>query len=254
MLSGQDDASIPYDLTAVRPERALDVEAGAEYRSPRLAVRANAYAMEFRNEIALSGELSEIGLPLRRNVARSHRRGLELEMTWQPWTPLRLTTAASLSRNRIAEWTQFYDVYDAEGSYLESVSRVHRDVSPLLTPTLVLNQGVEWTPSPALGLGIRGRYVSKAYLDNTNQDALTTPSFFSLEASASLGLSRWIEAGDPRIRVQVNNLLDNRRIWPSGYSYLSFTRDASGAETLAGIPYYYPQATRSVFVTLEIKL
>jgi len=35
------------------------------------------YAMEFRDEIALTGELSEIGLPLRRNVEQSSRRGIE---------------------------------------------------------------------------------------------------------------------------------------------------------------------------------
>ncbi len=42
------------------------------------------YAMEFQDEIALSGELSEIGLPVRRNVPRSYRRGLELELDWGP--------------------------------------------------------------------------------------------------------------------------------------------------------------------------
>ena len=43
-----------------------------------LALQANVYAMEFSNEIALTGELSEIGLPLRRNVDDSYRRGVEL--------------------------------------------------------------------------------------------------------------------------------------------------------------------------------
>ncbi len=58
--------------------------------------------MEFTNEIALTGELSEIGLPLRRNVDDSYRRGLEFDLRWsfvRDWT---LLHSANLSRNRIA--------------------------------------------------------------------------------------------------------------------------------------------------------
>ena len=72
--------------------------------------------MEFRDEIALSGELSEIGLPVRRNVPRSYRRGLELELDWAPDPKWRVLGSANLSRNRIDEWTQFYDVYDPSGA------------------------------------------------------------------------------------------------------------------------------------------
>ena len=53
--------------------------------------------------------------------------------------------------------------------------------------------------------------------------------------------------------MRVNNLLDNRRIFPSGYSYLYVTRDA-GQDTVSGIPYYYAAATRSVSVTLDLGL
>jgi iron complex outermembrane receptor protein len=101
MFSGQDNPTIVYDLEAVRPESVVDFEAGLDYRRPGLTLLADVYAMEFRNEIALTGELSEIGLPLRRNVDRSHRRGLELDATWQAVPKLRLTAAANVSFNRI---------------------------------------------------------------------------------------------------------------------------------------------------------
>jgi iron complex outermembrane receptor protein len=254
MLSGEDDASSFHDLRAVTPERVADFEIGAAYQRPGLSVDANAYAMEFRNEIALTGELSEIGLPLRRNVASSHRRGVEWELTWKPHPAWRVTSVGNLSANRIREWTQFYDVYDEAGSTLGRESRRHRDVNPLLTPALNSSLGVDWTPSTSVGLGLQARYVAKAHLDNTNDDAFTTPAFLNLDASASLALKRWIKLGEPRLRLQLNNLLDNRRIWPSGYSYLFLTRDEQGRDTPGGIPYYYPQATRGVFVSLDFKL
>jgi iron complex outermembrane receptor protein len=253
MLNGEDDASLPYDLAAVSPERLVDVEVGLELNRGGLFARANLYAMEFREEIALSGELSEIGLPVRRNTGRSHRRGVELELKWSPSPSWRLWGAASLSRNRIAEWTQHYDVYDADWTWLEGVARVHRDVPPLLTPEILLNGSVDWTPSRDLGLGLAGRWVDAAQLDNTGNPDFRTPSFFDLDAQLTLGLSRLMERGEPRLRVQVTNLLDEDRLWPSGYAWVYFVRGTAGSDVLSGTPYYYPLATRSVYVSLDVR-
>jgi iron complex outermembrane receptor protein len=253
MLNGEDDATLPYDLRAVEPERVANAEAGVEVRRGGFVARANAYAMEFDNEIALSGELSEIGLPVRRNAGRSHRRGVELDVAWSISPEWRLRAAAALSRNRIEEWTQYYDVYDAGGAWLESVPVVHRDVEPLLTPSALLDASVEWNPSADLGLLVGGRWVDAAQLDNTGNAAFRTPSFVSLDAQASVSLGRWVKRGEPRIRVQATNLLDDRRLWPSGYSYLYFVRDPDGRDALEGVPYYYPLATRSVYVTLDVR-
>jgi iron complex outermembrane receptor protein len=253
MLNGEDDASLPYDLRAVEPERVVDAEAGVEVRRGRFTGRANVYAMEFSNEIALTGELSEIGLPVRRNTGASHRRGVELDLAFRPSERWRIGANASLSRNRIEAWTQHYDVYDEAGAWIDSVARVHQDVPPLLTPAAILNGSLEWKPSRDLGLFVTGRWVAAAQLDNTGNPDFRTPSWFSLDAQASVSLSRLVKRGEPRIRVQGTNLLDDRRLWPSGYSYLYFVRDGAGAETPAGTRYYYPLATRSVYVTLDVR-
>ena len=243
LFQGEDDASFAHDLRAVKPERLIDVEAGWDCRTRAGVLKANVYAMHFRNEIAATGELSDIGLALRRNVDRSYRRGIELEAAWQATPSLRLRGNANLSRNRISKWTQFYDVYDAAGNIAGSEPIAHRDVNPLLTPSILLNQSAEWTPRRALTLGATARYAGKSYLDNTNDERFTTPSFFTLDANAAFEISR-----NARLRVQVNNLLNNDRVWPSGYSYLFITPQ----KTVDGIPYYYPQATRNATVMVEV--
>jgi iron complex outermembrane receptor protein len=253
LFSGQDNPTVPYDLQAVEPERVVDIEAGVALSRGDLELRANLFAMEFRNEIALTGELSEIGLPLRRNVERSQRRGIELDLRWKPAADWRITASAGLNRSRIGEWRQFYDVYDPAGDYLESVGRLHHDVRPLLTPAFVGNLGLEWQPTPALGFSLQGRRVSESYLDNANTAGATTPGISSVDAAATLSLSRWVHRGEPRLRLHVVNLFDERRIWPSGYSYLFFTREPDGGDLPGAIPYYYPQATRSVFVTADVR-
>jgi iron complex outermembrane receptor protein len=252
MLNGEDNASIPYDLQAVEPERVVDFEAGAELRRGPFTARADVYAMEFENEIALTGELSEIGLPVRRNAGRSHRRGVELDLAWVPSPRWRFAATAAVSRNRIDSWTQFYDVYDADGAWIDTTSVEHSDVEPLLTPAVLVNGTVEWKPTKATGLLVAGRFVDAAQLDNTGNPGFRTPSFFTLDLQASLSLEQWVKRGAPRIRVQATNLLDERRAWPAGYSYLYFVRDG-GSSTLSGTSYYYPLATRSVYVTLDVR-
>ena len=141
MLQGQDNPSVAYDLSAVKPEEVVNVEAGLEWSRPGLTLRANGYSMAFRNEIAQTGELSEVGLPLRRNVDRSARRGVEVDLTWQPVKSLQVRHSATYSYNRIRSWTQSYDVYDETGAWAGATSVTHDDVVPLLTPAVVVQPG-----------------------------------------------------------------------------------------------------------------
>lgn len=230
LFLGEDNPTVAHDLHAVRPERVTDFEGGWSWRGRRLDVEANVYAMEFRNEIAATGELSDIGLALRRNVDRSFRRGIELDASWRATPQLRLRTSANLSRNRIAEWTQFVD-----GRAL-----VFKDVEPLLTPAVIVNQSVDYTPGGRFTIGGVGRWIGRSYLDNTN--GLEAPSFFVADGNASYRITDWA-----RVSLQVNNAFDNDRIRPSGYSYLYFDGDE-----LAGDAYYYPQATRNAVVLLDL--
>jgi iron complex outermembrane receptor protein len=245
LFQGEDNASFAHDLRAVKPEHLFDLEAGYELRAGALALTATAYAMEFHDEIASTGEYSDIGLLLRRNVDRSYRRGLELDATWQASDRLRLRTVANASRNRIRSWTQFLDVYDAAGSIVGSQPFTSRNVNPVLTPSLIAGETIDFAATPRLTLGGTGRYVAKSYLDNTNNDRFVAPSFFTVDANAS-----WSVTGAVRLSVQVNNLLNEKRIYPSGYDYLYVA--PGGA--IEGTSYYFPQATRNAVVMLDVKL
>src|SRR5256885_8104957 len=59
--------------SAVHPERLIDFEAGWDLHAVHGYVSSNIYVMNFRNEIAATGQLSDIGLPLRRKDRKSTR-------------------------------------------------------------------------------------------------------------------------------------------------------------------------------------
>ena len=242
LFLGEDNPTAPHDLHAVRPERLLDIEAGWNQHAGKLDLAANVYAMEYHNEIASTGEINELGLLLRRNVDRSSRRGVELDAGWQATKAVRLNTTASLSRNRIGSWTQFFDVYDASGSWVDSRPVTFRDVEPLLTPSVIVNQSVDYTPSARFSAGATGRWVGRSYLDNTNDSNFTTPSFFTVDAKTSYSVTPWA-----RVTLQVNNALNAKKVYASGYSYRYFSDDVR-----TGTSYYFPQATRNAVVLLDL--
>ena len=216
MFLGEDNPSVPHDLQAVDPERVFDVEIGLERLTGALNLAANVYFMEFHDEIAATGELSEIGLPLRRNVDRSSRRGIELDAAWQASSELRLRTIANLSRNRIRRWLEF------------------ENVEPLLTPSAIVTQIVDYMPSSRLNIGAIARFVGRSYLDNTNEHA--APSFTTLDGNVSFAVTKNV-----RLSLQVNNLFDNDRIYANGY-------------VIDGVSYYFPQATRNFMLMADFDL
>ncbi len=239
---GQSDAALRPGRG--RPERVVNVETGLDLTRPGLSASANVYLMEFRDEIAATGELSEIGLPLRRNVDRSFRRGLEVDLPWQARPPSRCATAPRSPSTASRRWTQFYDVYDAEGTWLDCTSLEHRDVPPLLSPG-VLGDAVDWSTGPAswpraaASGALRRSHAPRQHRRRRVHDAGLLPA-----RRVSVARSRPVlplrRRASPRLRLQVDNLLDDRRALPSGYSYRFLTRDADGTDARDGTPLLLP--------------
>jgi outer membrane receptor protein involved in Fe transport len=81
-------------------------------------------------------------------------------------------------------------------------------------------------------LRLDGRYVGRAYLDNTERRAFTTPPYLALDAQATL------RAGRSSLLIQLNNLTD-RRIY-------------TGGQTDGVRPYFFIQASRHLVVTARL--
>ena len=204
-------------LSRVLPERVYDTEVGLRWRTASLSANLNVFDMRFRNEITPVGALSYIGLPLRKNVRASSRRGVEADFTWQPIPVIATSVNATLSRNRIADYTD-----DATGA-------TYHDVEPLLTPKVLVNHTVDWQMTHRLSLSLGGRYVGRSFLANTGDARFVTPSAYLFDA----GLA-W-QRGRHELAVRVMNV-GSARFYASGY-------------TDGTTSYYFVTAPRAVFVT-----
>lgn len=227
MFGGADDLDAAQyaaigDFRNVRPEQVTNLEAGVTYTGVRGRLDANVFAMEFRNEIAPSGAHTPLGSPLRRNVAQSFRRGVELDGQWRVTPRLTMGGNAAWLHARIASFT------DETGAQPITV----RDVPPLLSPAWLTAQRVEWTVTPWLDLGVEGRYQGASYLRNDGNRATTLPDFYVADATARVRL--------PRVELTVRGAnLGNSQRFASGYA-------------VEGVPHFFVLPPRSVFVTARV--
>jgi len=229
MLAGFDNldtSNVAFvgDFSRVHPETVHDVESGITMTTDALKLSANLFSMDFRNEIEPIGALSYQGLPLRKNVSSSYRRGLELDLRYRLTTALALSANATLMRARIADYTD-----DASGESFHGVE-------PLLTPKAMTMQRLDWTPSRALSFSAEGRYTGKSQLDNTGNPDLVLPASYILDV-----MGAWrIAGGRHTLELRANNLGNSKR-YGSGYG--------SG-----NTPYYYVLPPRNLFVTYKLAL
>lgn len=211
-------------FSRVKPEQARDLEAGLHYRAPGLAIDGDVYAMRFHNEILPIGALSYQGLPLRKNVPSSYRRGVELDASYTGLPRLSLSANASLERARIGEYT------DETGDS----ARTYRNVPPLLTPAFLSMQRAELRATRWLRASVEGRYSSESYLTNTGDRKFMLPASYTVDGTVTF------DVGRQALVVQVNNLT-NQRSYTSGYP------DYDGTQSD-----YYVLPPRNVFVTLRL--
>ncbi len=63
----------------IKPEQLNDFELGWRHKKGNFSFNANGYLMMYNEQLVLSGQLNDVGAPIRNNSGESYRLGLELE-------------------------------------------------------------------------------------------------------------------------------------------------------------------------------
>ena len=234
MFAGADDvdsvtARSVLPLTRVHPESVRDVETGVTWQGGRVQAQANLFLMQFRDEIAPIGEINQIGYILRKNVARSVRRGMEGDLTWRAMPRVTVLATASLTDARIQNYRD-----DATGE-------VFHDVTALLTPKFTSGHGIRSDLASWLSLDVDGRYSSRMMLTNTNDARFVVPASWYADASFTVRRARH------SVLVQLRNVFD-QRVYTGGYPGPAM----DGPDRSAMEPYYYPLAPRNLTVNARL--
>ena len=147
-----------------RAEKLTDYELGYTFGSNRIHAGVNLYYMHYKDQLALTGELNEIGEPLADNIPDSYRAGIELMASVELPLGFNWEANATLSRNRIKDFTEV--LYD-DDTY-EKWEIKHGETRIAFSPDIIANNILSYS-NKGLSLSMHTQYVGKQYMSNAQQ-------------------------------------------------------------------------------------
>jgi iron complex outermembrane recepter protein len=226
-----------------KPEKLNDFELGFEKRNSSYSLAATLYYMHYEDQLVLTGKVNDVGAYTRTNVPNSFRMGVELQGGVRLTQWLQASANLTLSRNRINNFTEFYDDYDNGGQ--KSIDHGSTDIA--FSPAVTGAGTVSIIPGKNFELSLLGKYVSRQYLDNTSNKARSLDPFYTQDARMIYTLQNLL-VKEASLILQVNNIF-NIKYEPNGYTY-SYQY---GGE-LVTENFYYPMSGTNFMVGLNIKL
>lgn len=184
--------------------------------------------MQFENEIAPIGEFIPQGfVQVNENQAPSQRYGAEIDFAYQFMPKFRFSGNLTYMQSSISSYEDL-----ANGILYENVT-------PILSPEWISQVLLTYEPFKKLSFDLRGRYLSEAYMELTNNRDFMVPESFVMDLRARFQFYK-----EHSISVQLNNLFDTQY-----FTYGAPTTSTSGAFE----PGYFVQPPRHVYVTLQLK-
>jgi iron complex outermembrane receptor protein len=180
-----------------KPERLLDVEAGVGIRTSRGRLSADAYWMEFADELVKSGQVDIFGQPVTGNAERTRHIGLEIEGAYNLAEFLTVTGNLSLSRDRLVHY-----------SVIGNGSRVTLDGNPIAGfPDALGNLRLSYHNN-ALTASVLAKYVGSFYTDNFKNEDNKNDAYTVFNGEVLYRLPKVFDT-QVQVRAEVRNILNN---------------------------------------------
>jgi iron complex outermembrane receptor protein len=226
-------------LNIPSPENLIDAELEYEYKPfDNFVFNTNLYYMNYKNQLVLTGKINDVGAYTRSNVDKSYRMGVELQMAYKYKNTLTVKGNLALSENRILDFNNYVDDYD---NGVQNITN-YRKSTLAFSPALIASTTVSFFPFQDglstnfknASIDVISKYVSKQYLDNTQNENRIIKPFSTTDVIFQLPIA--LKEKELNFRFSIFNLL-NMKYESNGYTY-SFI---NGGKTET-YNYYFPQA------------
>lgn len=221
-----------YENGNPRPEKLNDFELGWRYVNTSVQVNTNVYYMRYKDQLVLTGELNDVGAPLRANVGDSYRLGLEIDATVALGNKWVIQPNIALSNNKNIDF-----VFQRDG-----VIQNLGNTNIAFSPDVVAGNIIGFMPNQDWQISLLSKYVGKQYMGNIDSEgsALDAYSQTDLNIQYTLPVNGFLK--NIVFSGLVNNVF-NQDIISNGYFY-TFDDDFSqpGVITTVEGAGFYPQA------------
>lgn len=211
----------------------------------RVRFGVNAYYMYYDNQLVNTGEINDVGDPVRTNVPESYRAGVELEASALLPSGFSWNGHLALSRNRIREFTELLDVYDSDWNFVGQQQTIHKNSTIAFSPSVVGMSRVAWQRG-AFQTDLSTRWVGRQYLDNTTREERSLDPWLLNDLRLAWEYAGRRHINHVRVQLIVHNLFDH--LYESnGYTFGYIAGPDEIREN-----YFYPQAGRHVMAGITL--
>ena len=216
-----------------KPEKLFDYELGYQLHFDRLRLNVSLYYMDYTDQLVLTGQINNVGAPIKMNVAKSFRRGIELEGAAEIMKNHIFWNAnLTLSQNKIKNFVDYVDDWDNGGQV--AIERGTTNIS--FSPSVIAFNQFRFIVLKDLSIALNSKYVGKQYIDNSSVEAYSIKGYFVNDVRFDYAINFGKTLKGINLFASVNNIL-NAKYETKAWIYRYYYEGVEGFE--AG---YFPQA------------
>ena len=218
-----------YEYGKPKPESLDDFELGWRFASNKTQINVNGFYMLYKNQLILTGELDDVGSPIRKNVGQSYRLGLEIDAN------IKLTNKWSIRPNITISENKNKDFVIENGTSLENLGNTNLAFSPKIVAGNILS----FEPIKNCQLSFLSKFVGEQFLSNLESQDSKLKDYFVQDFHFSYAFKTKKIFKSIEFSLLANNVFNN--------NYISNGADYDGYVV------YFPQAGSNFMAGMTLK-
>lgn len=224
-------------------ERLDDYELGWRYNNEKVMVNTNAYFMNYKDQLVLTGAINDVGQPIRATSGNSYRLGLEIDATISITRHIKLMPNLALSNNKNVDF-----IFQRDG---EVVNLGNTNLP--FSPAVVAANNLMIRPVKNFEIGLLSKYVGEQFMGNIDSEVSKLDAYFIQDVNLVYRLQGVPFVKEIIFTGLVNNVF-NTEFVNNGF-FFTFDDDFSvpGQITTQEGAGFFPQATINYLVGATVR-
>ena len=219
-----------YENGAPKPEQLNDLELGWRFGSSKSKININGYYMLYKDQLVLTGALDNVGNPIRTNIGKSYRLGLEMDAKLTIGNQWILSPNLALSQNKNIDF-----VLD-NGVDLQFLGNTNIAFSP----NIIAGNAISFVPSKTFQATLLTKFVGKQFMGNSNDEGSKLEAYSQTDININYEIKPKNIFKAIVFSGLINNIFDAKIV-------------SNGADYGGGYVYYFPQAGINFLAGVTLK-
>ena len=223
-----------------------DIEFGWRYKTNKVRLNTNLYFMNYKNQLVLTGEIDNVGAPVRATSGKSYRLGLEIDADIQLSNVFAVRPNAAFSTNRNRDFNASID------GNLRNLGNTPISFSP----NVIIGNAFVYQPTQSFQISFLSKFVGEQFLSNLNSTVSRLDrldSYFTSDLNFVYQINTEKVFDAVIITGLINNIFNAEYVDRGFYFTYDDTFSNPGTTTTVDGAGFYPQATANFLLGVTLQ-